>query len=243
MVKHFIVTFYSRDDLVRYALDFAEKESGAAFNIGQFFRSIEAMSNFTAFSTRTLWAEDEKWESVLKVEPALKGVKVLDSLHEFMEKLRRMTDLAALDVARYILSKIPCTLSKLESLCFLCLSDYFCRKHEKRYSDHLFREEVFSLENGVRIESVYDEYKKYGDAKLGEHEEVIKIEKLFAAAQEFKILFSESGSEKIQSINETLYEFGDLTADELTTVIYDGCRGLELDIVSKRSRRALDKAV
>ena len=216
MVRHFIIMSDSYSEHTRIALDILEKTQDDVNYITDIVLKIKkACKGEAPFSTHSICADTEEWESVVKVDPYFKDVKVIDSVEEFIAKIMKDRIIRGFEVARYILTKISCSHLKLEKLCYLCYADYLCKT-----GNRLFEDKIYAFGYGPVVETVYEKYKKYGDLRIGEREEIIEKQERLELPRESRILFSEKGIEKVHSINETLSKYGDLSAWKLVEITH-----------------------
>lgn len=222
MERHFIILSDSYSEHKRIALDILEKDEKDVKYITDIVLKIKkACKGEAPFSTHSICTDSKDWESVVKVDTYFKDVDVFQDVDEFISKIMKDRTLRGKDVAKYILTKLCCSHLKLEKLCYLCYADYLCKTGEK-----LFRDKIYAFKYGPVIDSVYENYKKYGDLKINELEENIENQELIERQKEYelpresRILFAEKGLKKVQSINETLEKYGGFTASKLVRITH-----------------------
>jgi len=173
-----------------------------------------------SLSLHFLETVDGSWESVIKSNTFLQSVKKIDSVEEFIELINKDRTLSALDVTKYIISKISCTHLKLQKLLYLCYAQYLCRYKKKLFD----KEEIYALPKGPVISSICDRYK-------GQHcivEENIEIDDMEMISGEESLLlpsrsrihFAEDGNNRIHSIDVTLEKYGEMSADSLVNLTH-----------------------
>lgn len=216
MIRRFIIMSDSYSEHTRIALDILEKEKKDADYITDIILKIKKVCKGEApFSTHSICADGEDWDSVIKADPYFKDVKVIGNVDEFIAKIKKDRVLNGTDVARYILTKISCSHLKLEKLCYLCYADYLCKTGKR-----LFKDRIYAFRYGPVIGTVYEKYKKYGDLKIDGHQDIIEKQERLELPWESRISFAENGIEKVQSINETLERYGGLSAWDLVQITH-----------------------
>lgn len=171
------------------------------------------------FSTHMLCSDGCDWESIVRKDPYFDDVNLIGSVDEFVRLIRCDRYLLGTDVAKYILSKMACTHTKLEKLVYLCYADYLCETGKR-----LFTDRIFAFEYGPVVESVFG---KYGDST-----ECVPVEirpgsdrkhlrsKVEAVVSRSRLMFSEDGIEKAYSIDRTLEKYGHMTAVQLVRMTH-----------------------
>jgi len=162
------------------------------------------------FSVHSIVTDSAEWTSVVSNDPYFGDVTVLDSVDDFISLLQKDRYLTGLDVANYILSKESCTHTRLEKLTYMCYAEYLCQ-----YGEKLFLDEIYAFDYGPVIESVYERYSGHSrqhpvtpinEPECGKHEKMpIKS----------RILFSEDGQKKIDSIERSLKYYSSFTTEDL----------------------------
>lgn len=225
MVKHFIIMSKSYSDQTRIALDiFKSEEFNEKYITGVIEGIKSACGEDTPISTHSICSDAESWASVIKTDLFFKGVKIIDSVEEFIMKINRGRVLTGRDVAQYILSKLSCTHLKLEKLCYLCYADYLIKGN-----GHLFEDKIYAFKYGPVIDSVYEEFKVYGNLEITDNEKTIEKQEKMEIQCRSRIIFAENGLKKVQSIDETLEKYGRLYASELVRITHK--KGTPWDLV------------
>lgn len=189
MERHFIILSDSYSENKRIALDILEKDENDIEYITDIVLKIKkACKGDAPFSTHSICTDSKDWESVVKVDTYFKGVEIIKNVDEFISKIMKDRVLKKEDVAKYILTKLSCSRFNLEKLCLLCHENYFNKTGEKLFEDYKI----------LNYDSCSEKIK---DQKL------MKRRKEYELPRECRILFSEKGLKKIQTINETLKEF------------------------------------
>ena len=147
------------------------------------------------------------WESVVASDSYFKDVRVIETADLFVDLIRLDRTFEGSDVARYILSQIPCSLERLELL--TCLS-YAVYSHSTGRG--LF-EDSFAISSGeISIGSVRRRF--YGF----EESESIPWDSDGMAVRS-RLMFADDGLGKVMAIDRTVRMYGGLTDGELRDLV------------------------
>lgn len=197
MIKHIIILGSSFKTGKRIALDYVENENNIK-KINRLMHSLEAEN--ASVAVHSLSTETKKWKEVAEKDPFFKNVVIAKSEKEFISLVIKDKDLSAIDVADYILTRFKCTHTRLEKLTYFCYADYLCL-----YKKKLFNDKIYAFKYGPVIESIYNTYKRY---VYDETEQYIKpIEKIYDFPIKSRIMISEDGCKKLESIDKTLDKY------------------------------------
>lgn len=179
-------------------------------------------------STHYIQTKDKTWRSVEEYDPFFENVECTKSVEEFAEKIKIDRDIKGLDVANYIASKILCTHLKLEKLVYLSYADYLCKYHSK-----LFEDQIYAFTHGPVVDSVYKMFKRSGSSYVDprdydeETQQTVYVKEMPAKS---RILFAKHGVEKIRSIDQTISDYGNMTAGQLVDLTHrDGSPWSKVD--------------
>ena len=168
------------------------------------------------YSTYIVHTDLPDWESVIDKDPYFDDVEVIDTLDEFVERISRDRYLKGLEVARYIMSKYQCTHTRLEKLTYMCYADYLCSTGER-----LFEDKIYAFDHGPVIDSVYKTF----SSESREHPcctldptKILKGESLSPIKS--RILFSEDGLKKIESIDRTLKRYEEVSTVDIVSLTH-----------------------
>ena len=167
-----------------------------------------------SISTHYLMTDKDTWKSVVDYDKYFLDVKLLSDVEEFSNLILCDRDLDGLDVARYIIAKIPCTHLKLEKLTYICYAEYLCETKKK-----LFNDNIYAYRLGPVVESVYKKYRRKA-FDLVEDDKKLYDDAEKRAAIKSRIIASRNGLEKLTVIENTLKKYGDLTASELVNLTH-----------------------
>lgn len=205
MFEHFILMASSYKRGTRIALHFAFDEGIDENKIETPIRAIyDSIGEAAKFSTHYVCTDDASWDSVVAYDPFFSDAYLLESLEEFIYIMKQDMDITGLDIAKYILSKRPCTHLELEKLTYLCYADYLCK-----YDEPMCRDKVFAFRYGPVLETVYDEYFGRKDTLSFEDEKIAKSRLLIDGA-----------SERVKSIDETLKKYESASVSELIDITH-----------------------
>ena len=169
-----------------------------------------------SFSTHTIHTDSDSWESVVKKDPYFDDVALIGSPDEFVELIQKDRYLTGLEVSSYILTRVPCTHTRLEKLTYMCYADYLCDT-----GTPLFRDRIFAFEYGPVVESVYKRYRSQDTASKGYPiKEPILDKKDLKMPFESRILFSEDGLKKKGSIDSTLSRLSGYKTEQMVEMIH-----------------------
>lgn len=215
MFRHYIILSSSYTQGTRIALDYVDLSEKQTMAIRQLPDKIKnECGEGVSISTHCVGALDSDWASVGKADPFFADVKLISSEEEFIRLIKQDRTLKGLDVAKYILSVIPCTHLKLEKLTYLCYADYLCATNG---IDRLFKDSIYAYRYGPVVDSVYEYYKRYAGAPIEEKE---LPERKYILSARSRILFSERGLKKLNSIMETLERYKNYSAGELIDITH-----------------------
>ncbi len=217
MITHCIFMCSSYDLKTRIVLDYCYKDKIDEEEIAQTQEYIKKIYDGMApISMHYLKTDSTDWKSVIDTDLFFKDVKVVKTKEEFVKIIIKDKSLLGIDVARYILTKIPCTHKKLEKLVYFCYADYICEFKEK-----LFNEDIYAFKYGPVSKSVYKQYRK----KRGffKEEEDDTQEYSYAKSEmpaKSRIISSIDGVRKVFSIDKTLEKYGKLNTNELVSLTH-----------------------
>ncbi len=217
MVKHFIVMASAYSIGKRIALDYFEEDILQMDVIKKDIDYIlEKCGKQVPISTHFIQTELSGWDQVVKLDKFFEKVELIDTKEKFVEILLKDRTLKGIDVAKYILTKVPCTHLKLEKLVYMCYADYLCETQSK-----LFEDKIFAYRLGPVIESVYEKYKKSGlDCLEVEDDTFMYDETTKKMPSRSRILSAEDGLKKLISIDKTLEKYSKYSASELVDMTH-----------------------
>ncbi len=217
MVKHFIVMASAYSLGKRIALDYFDDD---ILQMDVIQKELDYIINKCGedvpISTHFIQTEKPGWNEVTKLDKFFSGVKLLDTKEEFIDILLKDRELKGIDIAKYILTKVPCTHLKLEKLVYMCYADYLCSTKEK-----LFNDRIYAYKLGPVIETVYEKYKKAGHDDLAVEDDrrtYNETDKVMPIRS--RILSSSNGLKKIISIDKTLEKYSNYPASFLVDLTH-----------------------
>ena len=199
----------------RIALDYCYDDEKQLNKIKKSINNVisEFADDVPSLSTHFLQTDSTTWESVIKADPFFKTVKHVLIEEEFIKMIMKDRVLKGLDIAKYILAKLPCTHLKLEKLVYMSYADYLCETGEK-----LFDDKIYSYSYGPVIDSVYKKFRKSGADIIEDTEIYSKEEKILPIRS--RIMSSKDGLKKLSSIDRTLKKYGELSAEKLVNLTH-----------------------
>lgn len=200
----------SYSDGKRIALDITEEVLLNSQAIEKIIRDIRSSCDEDVpLSTHFIETESTSWDSVKEYDPFFEDVECVKTTIEFATKIKKDRTLTGLDVANYILSKVPCTHLALEKLVYFAYADYLCD-----YSEKLFEDKIYAFTHGPVVDSVYEIYKKSGYDYVAPSDDYVATS-VKALPVKSRIMFAKGGVEKLQSIDKTIEKYGRYTAGAL----------------------------
>lgn len=216
MVTHFIFLSSSYSLGTRIALDYIVTDDTVQEKLKEHLdKIVKECGKDVSISTHMIQADDTTWKSVCVADHFFKDVKVIDSVDKFIKLIKRDRKLEGIDVAKYILSKIPCTQLKLQKLVYLCFADYLCDMGKE-----LFTDKIYAFKYGPVVDTVYKRYKRYGYKPIDEEKKDIDSRNIAEMPAKSRILFAEDGTEKLLSIEKTMKKYGGLSAADLVDLTH-----------------------
>ena len=212
MVKHYIVMSSAYSLGKRIVIDYHYDDIKEMSKIKKDMDYIIKMcGKDVPISIHSIQTNSVSWESVIKLDKFFKDTLLIKTKEEFVDIILKDRVLTGLDIAKYILSVVPCTHLKLEKLTYLCYANYLCEEKKK-----LFEDKIFAYRLGPIIESIYKKYKKSGLGKLQvEDDKKTYNEDLKKLSSRSRILSSQDGIKKLVSIDNTLEKYSHLSARDL----------------------------
>lgn len=231
MIKHFMILSSSYSSGTRIALHYVIDEYTSPEMLTAEVKKIkDACGETVSISTHYVETDSDKWDSVPDKDAFFAGVKVVDTLDEFVKLISKDRVLKGIDIAKYILSVRKCTHLELEKLVYMCYADYLCATQRK-----LFEDKIFAFKYGPVVESVYEVYK--GMKEIEECADDTHLEEDYAKMPaRSRILFAKDGICKIDHIDATLKRFSGLSASELVDITH--VKGGPWDSVNKDEQYA-----
>lgn len=200
----------------RIALHYVIKEDKDIKKVKEDIKFIEEHSiNDIHLSSHSISTESEEWDSVVKKDAFFKHVKVISDIKEFVSYIDQDAELRGIDVAKYILSILPCTHLKLEKLVYMAYADYLVKTGKR-----LFEDKIYAYKLGPVVKSVYAKYKKEKVLLFFDQEDSKEVveESRIQLPIKSRIMASKDGSKKIFSILDTLKKYGTMEAYELVNL-------------------------
>lgn len=217
MTTHYIIlsSSYSHGD--RICLDYVDDIYCASKDI---VKIQTVCGEDVAISFYSVITRGEDWNSVRFADKFFDGVRKIDNVDEFINEINNDRQSTALDLARYILSKVgQCTHLKLQKLLYFCYADYLCATGEKLFED----DKICAITYGPVVSNICDMLKgTYGNLTqedLFDEEDKYLPEFTYLPARS-RIMFTRNGNRKLMSIDRTLSIYGDMNQYELVNLTH-----------------------
>ena len=233
MVKHIIILGSSYATGKRIALDYCEDDANKAFKKLDELR--EATNNEIPMAIHILTVASKRWKDVESYDKFFENIKVVKSEKEFIALLLNDRKLTSLDVAEYILSEFNCSHTKLEKLTYFCYADYLCKYNEK-----LFDDIIYAFKYGPVIKSVYKKYKRKYTEELND---IIPSLSKYNLPSTSRILISENGYRKLQSIDATIKKYRHYSAERLVKLTHKNNTPWTISNSSRPYEKITDKDI
>lgn len=227
-MKHVILLSSSYLKKTRIGIHFVTDSKDGLDKVREEIKVLTTNEVEIPFSTHSIDTDSDTWESVWQKDAFFEDVKLYDSIDEFKAEIVENMSLDGMSVAKYILTKVPCTHLKLQKLVYLCYEEYLVQFKKK-----LFEDKIFAFKYGPVVETVYKQCK--GQSKLVFEEEIDDSESLNKTKSELsvksRIMFAEDGVNKLDIIDKTVEKYGRHTAFQL--VEHTHTKGSAWDISKK----------
>ena len=215
MTKHFIILASAYSKGTRIALDYFDDEILQMDVIKKELDFIiDKLGDDAPISTHYIQTKKPGWKEVEKQDKFFAKAQLIDTKEEFVELILKDRKLKGIDIAKYILTRVPCTHLKLEKLVYLSYADYLCEEKKK-----LFDDKIYAYKLGPVIESVYERYKKSGYDYV-EDDTKTEDETKKKLPIRSRIIASEEGLKKILSIDKTLEKYAKYSASQLVDITH-----------------------
>jgi len=217
MIRHFIIIGSAYSLGKRIALDYFTDDILHMDQINEDMKYIyDECGNDVSISTHFIQVEETGWDKVIESDHFFSDIELIDNKKKFVEILSKDRHLKGVDIAKYVLSKIPCTHLKLEKMVYMCYADYLCE-----FGGKLFDDKIYAYKLGPVIESVYEKYKKSGHMFLSvEDDTILYDEKHREMPIKSRFLAAEDGVRKLISVDKTIDKYGSFTATDLVKITH-----------------------
>lgn len=221
MIKHFIVMASAYSKGKRIALDYFEEDILQMDIIQKDIDYIlKKCGRDTPISTHYIQTSEPGWDKVVELDKFFEKAELISTKEEFVKILLMDRSLKGIDIAKYILTKVPCTHLKLEKLVYMCYADYLCHEGKK-----LFEDKIYAYKLGPVIKSVYGKYKKSGyetiKADKDEEDDTYTYDETTKKMPiRSRILSSSDGLKKLISIDKTLEKYSKYSAEQLVEITH-----------------------
>lgn len=216
-VKHFIIITSSYADGTRIAMDFTSTGKLNIVEITKVMNRIKKECGYDVpLSTQCLSTASADWSSVVSADSFFDGIVLYDDPAKFISVIKKSRILNGVDVAKYILSLVECTHTKLQKLTYLCYAEYLCRTNKR-----LFEDTIYAFTYGPVVDSIYKVCRNSQGDQITHMDPDTSVRSTTpASAAKSKILFSADGPAKLSVIHDTVQKYGHLSAGALVEITH-----------------------
>lgn len=154
--------------------------------------------------------QSRDWESICE-DPYFRDIHVLDTLEEFISRIKIDEFCAASVVGQMIVNLTECDQEKLHILAFLSFERYYHESGRRLFKDRIL------VEDGLPRMDTIPRALETGYLRNGDNGRVVP--KCDLGAAKSRVMFACDGIHKTFAVKETVDEYGHLSTDELTTMI------------------------
>ncbi len=216
MVKHFIIMGSSYETKRKIALDVVGEERVCEKEVRSIMDYLKENCLLSSISTHMIITDSPTFQSVQNHDHFFSNVSLISTKEEFVNLINKDRYLKGIDVANYIKTRISCTHLKIEKLTYLCYADYLCAYHKP-----LFQDKIFAYAKGPVVQSVYRKFKGIKSLlNVSEDDKKEYSNKSAYMSVRSRIMVSEDGLYKLDSINKTLEKYGHLKGQELVELTH-----------------------
>ncbi len=214
MIGHYIIMASAYSIGKRIVLHYCDNME--AKNVPDDIKYIMETCGYSVpISTHFIQTNSHSFDSIKKLDAFFDDTLLIDTKEEFAKIVIADKELTGLDLAKYIISIVPCTHLKLQKLAYLCYADYLCDENDKLFSD-----KIYAYRLGPIVESIYKKYKKKFCIKNEEDDKKEYGNNLNKLPSRSRILAAKDGYNKLISINKTLDKYKHYSASELVNLTH-----------------------
>lgn len=216
-VKHFIIISSSYVDGNRIAMDFTSTDKLNIMEITRVMNRIKKECGYDVpLSTQCLSTASADWSSVVAFDSFFDGIVLYTDPAKFISVIQKSRILNGVDVAKYILSLVECTHTKLQKLTYFCYAEYLCRTNRR-----LFEDTIYAFTYGPVVDSIYKICKNNQGDQITQLDTNNSIHSTTpGSAAKSKILFSSDGPGKLAVIDDTIQKYGNFSASVLVDITH-----------------------
>lgn len=219
MFKHFIAIASVYSEGLRIAWHYTDEDFEYS-EVQDFLNLFKKYHGDLQLGTHLISTTSPEWESVVQMDSYFEGVIPIPRKTDFIKIAGYDHTLSALDVSKYILSKIPVTQLKLQKLVYLSYEKFLLKTRKP-----LFTQKILSWQYGPVVRELYEEYRAYGSSKIPYEEddtlEIILDTQYEVPSSFMRILSSEVGLDAINIIDEIIEEYKGYTANQLVDLTHE----------------------
>lgn len=214
MITHYIFLCSAYSIGKRICIDFCNKETSEEVKKARNYIN-ENCGYEVPMSTHYIQTNSKDWKSVVDKDKFFENVEIVDSIDEFIRIVLFDKDLSGIDVAKYILTKMPCTHLKLEKLLYMCYANYLCEANDKLFNDY-----IYAYKYGPVISEVYKRYCENSEIIKETDDLILSSNGLKLMPVRSRIISAKNGMKKLICIDKTLDKYGSLSAAELVDLVH-----------------------
>lgn len=214
MYIHYIILGSAYEEGCRIALDIVGKDSVNETSVKNVTNYLKHKCSWYSLSTHVIPNKGKSFSDIQEYDKYFEKVKLIKTKETFAKLVNKDKYIDGYDVARYIMTKIPCTHLKVQKLTYMCYAEYLCKNNER-----LFDDIIYAYEKGPVIKSVYDKLKKTKGKIIEDDTSAYSKEEKYLPIRS-RILVTENGIDKVDIIDKTIEKYGKLSSNELVQITH-----------------------
>lgn len=167
------------------------------------------------FAIHKLSTESKDWASVVEKGSFFASFELYDSFEDFLEEIALDKKITVLDISKYLLAVQPMSNLKLQKMIYLVYADYLVKTKKA-----LFDEQIIAMQYGPLIPEVYDAYKVHGRDEIETNSKKVILDEITLPMALAKILQADDSKAILESIKQTIENYGSKTASQLVDITY-----------------------
>lgn len=213
MINHFVILSSSYSTGCRIAMDLPFDGRFDKEVIDPILHRIRNCygGEIVSMGWQMLQTQSTSWESVVKSDPYFEDVRLIETVDEFIDLIKRDEFLESRTVGEYILNIDSCDRHRAEILTYLCYADFLVIDGRR-----MFRDRILAVDDGPAPETLRSalengRYREDEDGKIIPNVEMLAIRS--------KITFASGGYAMANSIDATVRRFSDVDTDTLCEIV------------------------
>ncbi len=212
MINHYIILADGWSVSSRIALHytFDGPPDGRAFR-----QDVKRIQNcferdYAKVAVHTIQSLSESWESVVAKDSYFDDVRVIDTVEEFIDILRKDECPRSDVVSQYILNLTECGMDRLNMLLYLCDAEYIMRCGYQLFQDRM------DVVDGMPRFGMLEDALRRGYLRMDDGNVLPKAPRLPAQA---RIMSSSDGLRRASTVRRAVEVYGTMTDAELRDII------------------------